>query len=476
MTYEKAYIKWYGKHNKRLFTTYLIVLITLIVLPQLLFPYHPKQDHGLPLLFSCVAVPALNTVMALIMPLYQFRYLMNKRSVDLYYPLPMKKTTIFWLNYGIGAVLVCIPNLVFFINVLWESAAHDYVSFYALFMGVFALLALVNYALVSFFVIKCNSLWDACFAAGAVLIVQVLLTSAVSGLLNDVTGEVLAGGGNAHEFFPLSYFECSQAVLAGFLWLNDALSVFYEANINNNDLIQTLFSNSTLCVPMLLYYVTILFIFSYLACRAYKKRKSEDSEQKTTSRLVYPLFIGLITGSLLIYNAMDLSFFWFTIVVFFLMNALYERRLVIHVKMVATLIVYVIALFMISHLLVETDGLGRIHEFYDPGEIRAVRMELYDYQNTTAETTDGSYVPIMMNETQRDPELIEKLVKLHHQTAEDPSYIDYEEIKGNVMICYELNNGMNVYRYLRYIDDDEKLIHEIKEYIIAHKYAETVPE
>lgn len=472
MSYEKAYVKWYGKHNKRLFITYLIVLLTLIVLPQLLFPYHPKQDQNLPLMLSCYIVFAVNIATAFAVPLYQFRYLMNKRSVDLFYPLPMKKATIFWLNYGIGAVLICIPNLLFFINVLWEGAAHDYIGFYVLIMSVFALLALVNYALVCFFVMKCNSLWDACFAACAVLIVQVLLASAVTGLLNDVTNELLVGGGNAHEFFPLNYIDSSQAAIAGFLWLNDAFWAFYEANMYGTDFIQTLFADSTLGIPMLLYYAVLLVSFSCLSARAYIKRKSEDSEQKTTSKLVFPLFISLITGSLLIYNVMDLSFFWFTIVAFFLMNALSERRLVIHGKMVATLIVYVVVLFMITKLLVETNGFGRIHEFYDPGEIRAVRMELYDYQNTTAETTEGSYVPIMMNETQRDVELIEKLVKLHHQTAEDPYHIDYEEIKGNVMICYELNNGMNVYRYLRYIDDDEKLIHEIKEYIIAHRYAE----
>ena len=118
MAYEKAYGKWYWKHNQRMLATYLMIVATLIIVPQLMFPYDP-QSSSIPLALSAYVVFALNLLMALLVPLYQFRFLFNKRSVDLYYPLPMKKTTMYWLNYGLGAILVCVPNMIFFIFLLW---------------------------------------------------------------------------------------------------------------------------------------------------------------------------------------------------------------------------------------------------------------------------------------------------------------------------------------------------------------------
>ncbi len=157
MAYEKAYGKWYWKHNQRMLATYLMIVATLIIVPQLMFPYDP-QSSSIPLALSAYVVFALNLLMALLVPLYQFRFLFNKRSVDLYYPLPMKKTTMYWLNYGLGAILVCVPNMIFFINLLWEQASHAYIPYYLLMMAGLVLFGLSLYALVTFFVMKCNSL------------------------------------------------------------------------------------------------------------------------------------------------------------------------------------------------------------------------------------------------------------------------------------------------------------------------------
>ena len=108
MAYEIAYMKWYCKHNKRLFLTYLLAAAVLLFVLVYLSLLDFKKSETVPLIGPAILVLALNVMMSILTPLYQFRYVMNKRSVDLYYPLPMKKTTMFWLNYVVGMVFICI--------------------------------------------------------------------------------------------------------------------------------------------------------------------------------------------------------------------------------------------------------------------------------------------------------------------------------------------------------------------------------
>lgn len=470
MVYEKAYVKWYFKQHRRILITYLIVLISMIVLPQLLFPYRVLEDHDVPLMISCYIVFYLNMLLAAIIPIFQFRYLMHKRSVDMYVPLPMKKTTIFWLNYGIGAVLTILPELLFFLNTVWEKAAHDYIGLYVFVTAILALAALSMYAAVTFFVIKCNSLFDACFAAGAVLMIQLLLVNALNGLLNDVVESVLQGGGSAGEFFPMNYWESMQPIVAGFTWLSSLEIAFFEASLYGGDYLSEWFAISTLRIPMLIYYLLMCTGFSFAACFAYQKRKSEDSEQKTTSKLIYPLFIALITGTLLIYNTMDIGFFWFTVVLFFLMNAMAERKLRIHPKAMIALVIYVIALFAISSILTKTNGFGRIHEYYEPSEIRAVQIELYQIPTDASNTLEFDENALLVQEYQRDVGLIDRTVRLHHHALESYHPEEDRESYASLTIHYELNNGTYANRYITLQKEDEAMIQELKDYINRQAY------
>ena len=467
MAYEKAYGKWYWKHNQRMLATYLMIVATLIIVPQLMFPYDP-QSSSIPLALSAYVVFALNLLMALLVPLYQFRFLFNKRSVDLYYPLPMKKTTMYWLNYGLGAILVCVPNMIFFINLLWEQASHAYIPYYLLMMAGLVLFGLSLYALVTFFVMKCNSLWDACFAAAAVPISQLLIVSAVNGLLRNAVTELVNNGGSAYEFFSLSYFEGAQPVMAGFQWISASLNAFFHISQSGGNFLTLWLQESTLNAWMLIYYLLLLIGFSDWACKTYVKRKGEDSEQQTTSKFIFPLFISLITGSLLAYNITDIAYLCFTIVLFFLMNALAERKLVIKTKMIAVLAIYGISLLGIHKVLIDTNGFGRIHEFYETDEILAVRSEYHDY----TDIVENEISSIIMSVSEKDPKLIEMMVKMHHETVTKIDVHNGEQILGELIIDYELKNGTHAYRYLYLYQEDAKLIKEFKDYLTEQNYTE----
>ncbi len=467
MAYEKAYGKWYWKHNQRMLATYLMIVATLIIVPQLMFPYDP-QSSSIPLALSAYIVSALNLLMALLIPLYQFRYLFNKRSVDLYYPLPMKKTTMYWLNYGLGAILVCVPNMIFFINLLWEQASHAYIPYYLLMMAGLVLFGLSLYALVTFFVMKCNSLWDACFAAAAVPISQLLIVSAVNGLLRNAVTELVNNGGSAYEFFSLSYFEGAQPVMAGFQWISASLNAFFHISQSGGNFLTLWLQESTLNAWMLIYYLLLLIGFSDWACKTYVKRKGEDSEQQTTSKFIFPLFISLITGSLLAYNITDIAYLCFTIVLFFLMNALAERKLVIKTKMIAVLAIYGISLLGIHKVLIDTNGFGRIHEFYETDEILAVRSEYHDF----SDIVENEISSIIMSVSEKDPKLIEMMVKMHHETVTKIDVHNGEQVLGELIIDYELKNGTHAYRYLYLYQEDAKLIKEFKDYLTEQNYTE----
>lgn len=473
MAYEIAYMKWYCKHNKRLFLTYLLAAAVLLFVLVYLSLLDFKKSETAPLIGPAILVLALNVMMSILTPLYQFRYVMNKRSVDLYYPLPMKKTTMFWLNYVIGMVFICIPNLLFLVSFLWVVEIRAYFALYLILMAVFALMSFATYAMATFFVLKCNSFWDACFASGAVMLIQILLVAAVSALLSDVTNEVLVGGGAAQEFFPVRIIESFSTLITGINLLTGFSYAFHEVIEYGGNLLDIWCSQSGLGISLVLYYLVIFVVFSILACSAYRKRKGEDSEQKTTSKLVYPLFISLITITLLFHNSTSFSFFWFTIVLFFLMNSLAERKIVIRLKMIGYLMLYGVSLFLITQLMISTKGFGRIHEYYEPSEVRSVRIELHYYEDYNVE--QGLYgrmyesANVTMYDYQRDQELIQQVVALHHRVLGKED--EYAPVIGNVAINYDLENGMVAYRYFNFSKEDEALINQMQDYLIENEYA-----
>ncbi len=466
MNYEIAYGKWYIRHNKKLFVTYLIILAVLLLVPMAFRPYSVKSGDP-PLLGSCYLVYLCNLIMAVILPLYQFRYLMNKRSVDLYFPLPMKKQSLFLLDYGLGAGLLLLPNVLFFLAVAWEGAAHPYLGGYVVLMGVLALLAISLYSAVTFFVVKCNTMWDAAFAAGAVLASQVLIVVSITSLLDNITMQLLIGGGSAREFFPIAYLESMTPLIAGFLWLQDWCSALISFIMKGKDFWNSWFSQSTLCFGTVLYYVVISIAFSCGACRSYMQRKGEAGEQKTTSKWIYPLFILLITCSLIVNNLLNVGYFWFTVVVFFLMNFLAERKITVRPKMIALLMIFIITVAGFAQIMLSTDGFGKIHELYKEEEIHAVRIDISYFQSDGKEDNGDS---VYMSEYIADEELINRVVRQHQRMVET----DSSDACGVMSVNYELNNGNYAYRNVYFNEQELEDMEALQTYLLKHKYAENV--
>lgn len=464
MKYEIAYGKWYIKHNKKLFVTYLIILAGLLLVPMAFHPYSMKSGDP-PLLGSCYLVYLCNLFMAVVLPLYQFRYLMNKRSVDLYFPLPIKKQRLFLLDYGFGAGLLLLPNLLFFLTVAWERAAHPYLGSYVVLLGIVALLALSLYSAVTFFVVKCNTMWDALFAAGAVLASQVLIVVSITSLLDNITMQVLTGNGSAQEFFPIAYLESMTPLIAGFLWIQDWCNAFISFILKGKAFWNSWFSQSTLCFGILLYYAVISIAFSCGACRTYMQRKGEAGEQKTTSKWIYPLFILLITCSLIVNNLLNAGYFWFTVVVFFLMNFLAERKITVRPKMIALLIVFILTVAGFAQIMLSTEGFGKIHNFYQEEEIHAVRIDISYFQYDEKDDISDS---VYMDEYIADEELINRVVQQHKRMVDMDSSAAY----GVLSVNYELNNGNYAYRNVYFSEQELKDIKDLQAYLIKHKYAE----
>lgn len=473
MGYEIAYCKWAWSHNKRLVFTYLLVAAAMILLPQLLFPHQLNKDSFPPLYLSCLAVLLINLGLSVLMPLYQFRYLMNKRSVDLFYPLPLKKTRMFWLNYGLGAACICIPNLLFLVSFLWTDKINAYIPVYLMLMGMLALTSLLLYAIITFFVIKCNSFGDACFAVVAVVLVQLLLVSSCMALLDNVIQESLYTGGSVNEFFQTSYIECFAPILISFKWLSDLSIAANDYMLSGGDVLKLWLTETSFIYFLPILYILAAVCFSAFACRTYVNRKGEDSEQKTTSKLVYPMFISLITCFLLLYNSMSASLFWVTIVLFFLMNSLAERKIAIRPKMFGYLIAYGAVLILVSRIMVETNGFGRIHEFYETDEIQAVCIELHFYDDTNDELNaayETSYM--VMDDYQQDKKLIEQVSSLHYQALKEIENGEINYRNGYVMINYALKNGKTAYRSFSISEREESMVAQLKQYLKKQKYSQ----
>ena len=212
--------------------------------------------------------------------------------------------------------------------------------------------------------------------------------------------------------------------------------------------------------------------FSIVACRAYGKRKGEDSEQKTTSKLVYPMFTSLITCLLLLYDSLSASFFWVAVVLFFVMNSLAERKLTIRPKMLGFLF-YGAILFLVSNLMIETNGFGRIREFYEPEDIQSVLVELHFYEDRENDF-DASYETsyLLMDEYQEDQKLIEQVTALHRKATKESENGEINYMNGTVMVNYVLKNGRTAYRYFSISEREEATVAQLKQYLKQQKYSQ----
>ncbi len=468
MNYQRAYLQWYfGRNHKKIIMAAAFLLVSMII------PIWncAAKDQMEMVIAVAYCLLALNTLGALILPILQFRYQMNQRACDLYLPLPISRKHMFFMQFGIGALLLALPNLIYEIAVLGSTAGRSYWKGYTFLMLMLLLFSFVLYCFNTFLVLRCHNLADAIFAVVGFLVAQLLLVAAIDSLLNNAVSKILPGGGSAYEFFSMDLYMFLSPVICA-IRATEAIHVMVSDEIMHGFATWTQYCDiHPLHIAL---YAVLAIVIIYFAMRTYEKSKGEDSEQKTTSKWIYPSLITIVSGCLIFENILSLNYFIFTVILYFIMNFVAQRKIAVRPEMVIRFIVLVAVAQVFSQSLIQTDGFGMVKDLYDRSELQSVYLDISFIERDDEEETNAPIPPtteptyLMMNDWSTDEWLLDHVYALQKDLSKDSDY--KETSMASIDIHYKLSNQKMIHRY--YVVDAAFLdqLNAICDYISSHDY------
>lgn len=176
-----AYIRYHIGRDRNFLILYGIVLVCLFPLLALGLQNNLKTRECLMiLLFLLMAVMC---VMALVLPVYLFHFLWNRREMDLYASVGMKRKTFYAHKYGIGVAYLWLPPFVVLLlpMLLLRSGGMDLAVLEM--MGKIFALVLLLYSLNVWIAIVCRSRLDAILMVVSYFVLPLLLILALQTLL-----------------------------------------------------------------------------------------------------------------------------------------------------------------------------------------------------------------------------------------------------------------------------------------------------
>lgn len=470
--YESSYVSWYIKSNRKKLMVGFGILFILLILPIFMVqePANYEQSGNvmqLPLVPQLWIVSGVCGVLSVIMPILQFQHLMKKRSCDLYLPLPIKRNHFFVIQFVVGLCYILIPILMFFAIAACERKSWEYLTYYAFYFVGIGIFLFALYSLITYFVVHCNSFWDALCSAIGFAFVFVFLFLTINELLGIIVQKSSIGAYDASEFFPMKMIGCvlSPIVASGML-LTGFMEGFYDYQLDRVQSVwESLAAQDVSWIAIFVYWLLVLAVSCWLAYRTYHRRAGEQSEQRTTSKAVYPLFIVLITSSLLFQNFFDLGMLWVTIIVFFVLNFIAERRIVVHKYMILSFVVMAVCTSGFTYTLIETGVFHTIYEVPEEERIQATSIRFYFNEESTAPKHNGEAIQSLMSKEVKQEAVILKVLGLHEELVSAYASTDINTSYG-ISISYELLDGKYIDRsysldYEKYKKEVDSLIKQL---------------
>lgn len=462
-TYERSYCRWFWQNNKKRLLVYLTVLLTIYVLPIAFTQTDHFQNEMYPMMWAIQLTFVLNLVSAILLPGLLFQPFMKKRSCDLFLPLPIKRNRLFFLQFGFGLCIMVLPDLFFFLSAALESNSWTTIVYDAVALSGCFLLTFCCYAILTFFVVKCNSIVDVVCVSICIPLAAILIVATITDVLNFVILSVV-NEGNVYDFFPITEItNFINPFLAGENYLSALFNAYSNIKDPTSSIWQTWFSSSIFTPIMFLYWGIISICFLFGSVTSYKKRLGEDSEQKTTSPFVYPWIIFLITTCLIFQNLHDFGLMWLSLVIFFVLNFIAERKITIHWRMIVSLFIMALLAWGTTSVLVNTKGFDQIYEIVERDRIESVYVSFDMYEPIEFTLNHPRYQKyqgqmsshISLNDFSKDEALINQIYELHKiGKKEELMWPENGEQTITMYITYMLENGDSNYRQYTFNEQD----------------------
>lgn len=427
------------KSNKTIIGIYSFICFIVFPLLMILEGIYNAKDmaniglhiYALLLCLGVCAVPIIS---------HMFNY--NKRSVDVYYSLPIKRKDLFLIHYFIPLLVLIIPVLITFLMglvIIGIKSVFDFgfIVEYMLRLLSIIIAASAGYSINTFFISKCNTLIDSIIITLSINAIPFLIYSSV-----------------------ISFID-SFLVPTGIDVFNFIEPILYTSALYNCFKVHRFMNNMTDFILLLLMLI-VFIVMSFIAYRSYINRKGEDASQITDHILTYPLVINIASLCILslvdLINAESITLLIislsFIFVVFAVMNFIAKRKVKITKNIVLKFVLFLSIVLVMSFVAQSTYCFNMnkaLVSDYDQVEVRVI---VNNFSKDKYEIYGGTYLA-------DDKEHIDELVNLQLLAAEkfkDGTYYKDHDIYCYVDVFY---NHMGETNYRNYIFDYDEVSHII---------------
>ena len=434
----KSYVQYFFKSNRRLLILMCVGLF--IIMPFAVFNSavgHVETDNsnlpGLVFVFSLIGT----FIVAGTMPMFTWRFLYKKTSCNMYFSLPITRKKFFVVQYLLGAVFGLIP---LYLNFILEFLLLGFFTSIALFdfFVYFVLLLIpffITYTIFTLVAVKCNNFPDAVVMSGAYLILPFVLFLAIVLFMDYQALDLLIANTSTsliNEVMPegtvLSALSFPVSLTISLAWfVFDEFEMAYESIVN-------LITTGVWCL--------LGIVAFYISMRAFILRKEEEAQHRTTSYLMYPFVVTVLSVALiLILFTSDLfsssMFIMGTIIfaLYIIMRLFARRSLKIKITDIGGFMGITAATLAFVLIFQSTHGFGLVKEYPDTDDFRFVNIYYSSYNN-------GNSFEMKIPE-----ENIEEFLDwldgyLEEAEKKDTHSIDYPDIRYSMMIDYQLDRNI----------------------------------
>ena len=386
---------WQMRRDRSLLILYAAVLICLFPLLSLAL-----QDLGnTPFMFiELVFVPmACMFILSFCLPAHLFSHLWNKRELDMYSSIPLKRSTMFCIRYAAGlcwllvpiTVIIALECLVLF---LMHMPPYDMLHMLQSTAELMVLSVLV-YSLNVWIAIHCRNRSDALVMSIAYLLVPLIVVLGLYTIISSSIYDVSVGYSSSMQMSLLTDNELVR-------WLVNLIC----APISYGMICAEGFGSAigslegVICLPQYIWIVwlmesVLLIVWSH---RAYITMPGEESGQRTTYALMYPLMTHLLTLGLFLYavdtddTAFGKMLFVAAAFFFLLLSFIAQRQVRIRLRQLIALPLLAVCAFLLQVSSVQTSGFGLIQELIPADAERyrlIITMDQYEEGQTVTLTT-----------------------------------------------------------------------------------------
>lgn len=444
---KRNYFKYLMKKYWKLELVISIVLFLQITLTQIIplltnDSYYGSADYGQVLMTVLYYITLLTScAFSCFTPIYLNHHLYRKQSCDLYYSLPMKRKDMYQTHFLYGCFSIIVPMLVcYMITILCMFVIGRYSIDLSAFTLIFfiTLINLILQAIITLISVKCNKLLDAIVATFGFLLVPFIVYFCLNGACTNMVDEII----HANIYYSVG------DELPFLNHLLDFISLPYFAITNQSFLdAQYNFIGLYMESSQYLYFgwwLIIGIISYYYGKQTYIQRASEDSEQYTSSKMIYPfmIHIGLLSILLVFVQIEHDEMMKYVLLLFALVGYLVSmffavRKIQFKLQYFITFIVMLAGTAAFSVIFQQTSGFGYIKEVPNKEQIEQIDVSIYLWN---AEDEMYDYDVRVGKEDIND--YYERFAYIPELCTEGVNQKEY----GYITLKYDLKDGREIYR------------------------------